>query len=373
MVLHGASFCFSRDSSQYHYPMIFNFCEILNQTKEGTNYCPTGEYVINRLHSNPVGYVSLQGHGNPAQISVSNWLDTTKHRIATLDVADDEINNGLDKLDNRYSPFIINSLACNIIPFNKIAHDNAQHFYHRYINLGQSFTLGYNYGGPAFLGNTNSGLKRSSSNLETCFAISFTHYSKIGEIEAFSKEINIARYGYNENNSSLVSSENHPMYVNMVHNLMGDPEFNIWTAIPSTYNDISVMRTNNSITVSGVNTENAIVSVCCNSGVVRRKPVVNGSATFPNFPPNSTVMVYQHNHIPYIAPLLIQNSIISNSQYVIAGNAYLGRNVDPNRSTGDVILPSGVNYELEFTGEVVLDAGTEVQHGATLTIVPSDY
>lgn len=84
-------------------------------------------------------------------------------------------------------------------------------------------------------------------------------------------------------------------------------------------------------------------------------------------------MVYQHDALPYVAPLVLQNTNISKSQYVIASDVLAGSNVDSNRTAGDVTIKSGVEYEIEYKGEITFGPGFAVDKGATFTVTPSDY
>ena len=72
----------------------------------------------------------------------------------------------------------------------------------------------------------------------------------------------------------------------------------------------------------------------------------------------------------YIA---LQNTTISNSQYVIASDVVAGSNVDTGRTAGDVTISSGVEYEIEYKGSVTLDAGFSVELGASFDVTPSEY
>lgn len=71
--------------------------------------------------------------------------------------------------------------------------------------------------------------------------------------------------------------------------------------------------------------------------------------------------------------MYVQNTEIANSQYVLASKAYFGKNVDNNRTAGNVTIPAGVNYEMEITGEAVLAPGFEVEQGAEFSVSLSDY
>ena len=111
--------------------------------------------------------------------------------------------------------------------------------------------------------------------------------------------------------------------------------------------------------------DNNANSVC--SGILTQ------SQTFNHVSPNGTVLVYKHNSIPYIAPLKLQNYIIDHSQYVIASDVEAGNNIDENRSSGDVIVTSGIEYEIEASGTVTLRDGFEVEKGATFAVYPSCF
>ncbi|MBQ7691587.1 MAG: hypothetical protein IJT30_10430 [Muribaculaceae bacterium] len=100
---------------------------------------------------------------------------------------------------------------------------------------------------------------------------------------------------------------------------------------------------------------------------------VASTVSFSNLNPNSIVMVYRHDKLPYIAPLVLQNTTIGNSQYVIAGDVVAGNHVDSGRTAGDVTISSGVEYEIEHKGTVTLAPGFKVEKGATFSVAPSDY
>ena len=84
-------------------------------------------------------------------------------------------------------------------------------------------------------------------------------------------------------------------------------------------------------------------------------------------------MLYRHNHIPYIAPLELQNVTLAKSQYVIASDVRCGSQVNTVRSVGDVIVRDGVEYEIEASGTVILEGGFIVQKGAEFAVYPSCF
>jgi len=50
-----------------------------------------------------------------------------------------------------------------------------------------------------------------------------------------------------------------------------------------------------------------------------------------------------------------------------------GRSVESTRASGDVVVQSGVEYEIETSGTVTLQDGFKVEKGATFAIYPSSY
>ena len=84
-------------------------------------------------------------------------------------------------------------------------------------------------------------------------------------------------------------------------------------------------------------------------------------------------MLYKHNYIPYIVPMVMQNVSLNRSQYVIASDVIAGNHLDVNRMYGNVIVRSGVEYEIEASGTVTLQDGFMVEKGATFAVYPSSF
>lgn len=346
----GSNFNATKTVSMAYYP-IFSDSTIVHTIDSGT---PTGSSIVNLINQTNFGLLSLHGHGAPTMVSINAFNVPTRKLVSidsySIGISDD----GLNSLRNKNYPSIYYSWSCEQIPFDIFTEPYNEHTYLG-LNMGQSFTLGMNYGGVAFLGYTRYGYNTSYA-FEKKFAKRLvTGTTKIGQAETLSK------------------LDSRHLFHTMGHNLMGEPEFEVWTDIPSLYSNISVSRSNNSITVSGISTDSTIVAICDNNGETMRKYSVNGSATFSNVSPNSTIMLYKHNYLPYIAPMYIQNTMIDNSQYVIAKEVYIGRDVDSNRTVGDVKISAGVCYEMEFTDGVNIPAGFEVEKGAEFTLTLSDY
>ena len=325
------------------------------------NRFPKGGYVINRINDIQYGFISLHNHGYPFGMHTYGFSDHVKYTDSLTSPRYDngilfnifsleqyrksplDSINGFDSMCNKQFPNIAYSIACNQMPYNNptMMCDS--------LNMGQSFTLGKDYGGPVFLGNTSVGIKKTSALLEAQFAnLLIQEYQKVGEADAWSKFENRFK-GYGS-------------FISMTHNLFGDPELEMWTDIPSYYSGITETRGNNSIVVSGL-TSLDTVAYTNNAGESLRLLPTAGNCTINNISPNGCIMVYRHNYIPYIAPLILQNETIENDQYIIATSLTAGNHVDANRTSGDFIIPSAKQFEVEYSDKVVLAPGFKVNKG----------
>lgn len=172
---------------------------------------------------------------------------------------------------------------------------------------------------------------------------------------------------------ALTKAHESNSYENLVHNLLGDPEFEVWTDIPQQYHNIEIERTNSSVTITGVDADATIVAYFSNDGSLGTDTISSLRIVLSSISPNSTIMLYKHNYIPYIAPLELQNITFSNNQYVIARDVNAGSAINNKRTNGNVVVPDGIEYEIEASGKVTLQDGFKVEKGATFAVYPSSY
>jgi len=317
---------------------------------------PTGPYIIENINNK--GILSIHGHGNPHSTTV-NYHDGHRsyHRITALDINDDnytvrpELNNGLDLLTNKYEPGIFYSWACTTTPYDTFMEPSNSYVYNGW-NMGQSYTLGKDYGGVAYFGDTRNGYI-SFKNHEVNFVNSLSNIHQAGIVEAYTKTISRS------------------MYFTMVHNLIGDPEFSIWTDIPDSNNNYSIVRHDNGISIEGNIDSNAIIG-CCSNNTQFYYRASDLRLSPNNISPNSSIIIYKHNQIPYIAPIKIQNCEIKKNQYLIGVDIEIGNSVDNNRTIGNVVVKPGVEYDIEYNGSVLLGGGFDVEKGASLNVFAPD-
>ncbi len=343
--------------------------------KHGSTDYSSGAEIISDLNSTYHGFISLHGHGNPGAI------DLTDGRAGIGAIDNDSPNdwyitkesgNALDCLINKDYPNICYSTSCTNMPFD--IYTSSGSTYNVSMNIGESFTLGKNYGGVAFLGNTRYGTcdlnlsngYQNSAYLEKCFLdqLKNNHFN-IGIAEACSKII--------ENSPYLNEFESH--YIRLTHNLLGDPELEIWTDIPVKYTDadIDIYRSDQGISVSGDCLEGAkIVVLNTNGDILNGIGKAVGSTTF-SASPNSHVVIYRHNMIPYLAPLNIQNETINTPWHYFTSSVNIGSNADSNRASGAVIFDYNTNCTIDASGNVTLGPNLTIKSGATLTIRTKGY
>ena len=323
----------------------------------------TGSDIVNEVNQHHYGLMTTMNNGFPSGIqpygedvnSVSHYLWAVDSVKVAPGVTDNETGNGLNLMTNKDYPMIYLAFRGQTMPYENVSG------YPQGVNYGESFTMGKDYGGPAFMGLT----QEINLSYESAFANRFTHYllydnSVLGEAMTGAKLS--ANFG-------AIGVEN----VVTGYNLLGDPSLDMWINAPQPYSGITISRADSSMTVSGLTDPKTTVAYHSNDGVTGKVTASSSSVTLNNVSPNSCVMLYNHERIPYIAPLVLQNTDLENSQYVIAGEVTAGYNVDSGRTRGDVTVKSGAEYEVEASGEVTLGGGFNVERGALFTIKPSTY
>ena len=357
--LYFCNFVFE-DDCEYTSSSSSDFFDNTNLVK--VNQTLSGVDLINEINTTKYGYISGYVDGEPQAmlIRLGYMLTALDEYVPENNDYVDEAGNGLDNLSNNFFPAIYYSLTSSAITFDNSDDLNDMTQFANKYNLGESFTVGGKYGGIAYLGNTKKGYREWTSPLECCFFRSMrtNHGFKLGVSEGMSKVLNVPfhEYWYDGPYNEVISS----------HNLIGDPEVEMWTSIPQNYTGLSVTR-QSVLSVEGV-TPSDTIGYCDNEGNVGRIYGNNGTAILTGVSHNSSIMVYNHDHIPYIFPLILQNCDINNSQYVYASSFSAGRSVSPSYTNGNVTIKHGAVYEVEATDNVYLGEGFFVENRATFSI-----
>lgn len=324
---------------------------------------PTGNQCIEQMENERYGFFGWHGHGNPGGVGVcdGSGLDAP-YGIVALQKNNGyyaaESANGLDNLSNFNYPAISYSTSCTLAPFDKLSDPKYDIEY----NVASSFTVGGLYGGPAFLGNSRYGWIGPSVKLEECFfeIINSGHY-QLGVAEAMSKQ-------------ELTYTNDVYYNIRLAHNLIGCPEFEMWTAIPKKYIAPGIRRSNTGIAIiSSYNLVGNKIAYTKRDGnrfldIITTKPGTLIRTYSATADPNEPIMLYSHNNIPYFFPLWLQNGKYSGKRYIFASSIKIGKSIDRNRSFGDFVFSCDSETTFDANSDVEISAGTEIQRGAIVNI-----
>lgn len=227
---------------------------------------PLGKDVIN-IMNDLFGYVSAHGHGNSIEINtLTDSIDKDPRVSIAAQLSYINPNkpryteySGLDKLTNYDYPFIMHSMSCFSTPFEDCGYE---------YNMGSAFTVAGKYGGPAYIGNTSYGIIGLSDKFEI----------EMLKLLCNSQSIGYALCGAR---TSIIDDPTASHWISLVYNLIGEPEFKMWTYSPSEFSNIAIERTDNSITIIGDTNElyRTTIAVTSNN-FVTKKVVNNDSYTF---------------------------------------------------------------------------------------------
>ena len=314
----------------------------------------TGCDVLDSISTNHYGFISTYCDGYPTYIKLNGPDgDNVSHYIWALDtvktssVIDSETGNGLNRMVNKEYPMIYFCPNGVTMPYGTTD-----------VTYGESFTMGKDYGGPAYLGYTGN----AEYDPTRMFASSFGYHMQ-GTGRILGKAVAMAK---------MYSGDSwEKVYDNM--NILGDPSLSMWNGNLQQYTGISVTRADSSITVSGISSTPAFIGYHSNDGKTGLVKATSSYLALSGVSPNSTIMLHYQDHIPYIAPLVLQNTTLNKSQYVIASDVTAGKSVDSGRTSGQVTFTGNIDYEIEHTGDVRFEGGFKVEKGVRFSVRPSTY
>lgn len=349
-----------QDSIAVHLQSIYPIYTIFSEYPSCYAPNPTAPYgsdVIAGMNQH-YGYVSWDGHGHPNAISVKSNECRQDPVYAITSVQGNilyiasESANGLDNLTNKDYPMFAYSTACTITPFDIFNE------YTEFPNMGQSFTLGKDYGGPVLVGNTRYGYIGSSATMQRRFNECLFVEPMVGYAQNYAK----LHYKYH--------------FLRHSSNIIGCPNIRIWTDVPTLFsatlsynsNNYYVISANNSITdaeigVRDITQTNEIIDN------INFNPS-QGTKTLTNVE-NSLITLTGKNCLPQIMPLTIQNTALYGTHYAIVKDVSCGKNVR-NGTQGDVTFEANSDYTFETKGTFELSKGVEIKQGAKLTVIPSE-
>lgn len=335
---------------------------MLGEYPSADSYTPTypgGIDVINKINEG-YGFWNIYNHGESVDIAVRckglhmlydpNYVQSYAGVFNLNSMGENhdipEDGNGLDNITADNTSTIVYSIACDVAQPDDINH---------YRSFADIYTTLNKSGGTAFLGNTRVGWISNSFQLHKKFvdALYVGDLYNLGQSEATSKSSN--------------TWEKH--YLALSHNLLGDPEMPIWTAVPSQLSNVTVSDGGSSITVNaGISDSKICVSSINNGASYYNVQEVSGTSfTFTTSVRPLIVTVTKHNYIPYMA--ITGGTISSNATFF--NNAKVLSNLTINSGVSLAVQP-GVKLNF-LNGSSLIVNGTLQSNGTSVDKIEFDF
>lgn len=324
-----------------------------------TSGYPTGEMMLNRI--NECGYSSLMGHGEPSSIACSGlskkgWLwqyikalESYSYENGQTQISNNCSNSGVDKMSNFNSPTVVYTLSCTSTPFD--IYDNGFRFDLTH-TMSSSLTVGGLYGAVAYLGNTRNGYWKYSSEMEKIFLDQLQSCHKLGIAEALSKYKYANYYGKT-------------VYPRHGHNLIGDPEFEMWTGKPNSLN-ITFTCSDDFISLIGIDQIGSRAVVNDGSGNINvfdlKKQVSHNLAYADNNDRMVAVGIYKTGYLPIVTLLCDNQSLTNCVKSFVVRDAKLGF------ATTKVNIGAGASVSIRTIDRADCGKSLSVLNGGVLSI-----
>lgn len=337
------------------------------------NEYPKGTDIINHLNNQNFGYVDFQGHGTPESVSTTQNNDNQSlgtYGIQALadesafDELEDDGEHALDNLKNKAYPHWTYSVACSAMPFDTQEYDSGT-YEQLSKNFGESYVMGKDYGGVAFLGYTRNSSVPHANKMYAYFFEHLTsesiHPPLLGIAETISKTIDIY---------SGIRPVELRHHTKLAHNLLGDPLTRPWLKVPI---KTECLIQNNSYSLVNIPKDGYILTTRDLYNETISAEYISGetSYTIGSIPPNVVMSVYGRSILPMFMPLTLQNIKFNKFRhYIFAGDVYCGEySAKPISHEGMAIIEDGAHVTIESTGNVKLYDGTTIKPGGKLTII----
>lgn len=262
-------------------------------------------------------------------------------------------------------PSIAYSLSYSITPFD--AFQGAWDRFDNEYNMGSAFTVAGDYGGVALLGNTRVGYFTDSSYMEQQFGKHLLENSCIGIAELYSK--------------TSISNQNsiNVKRIKFRHNIIGEPEFNIWTAKPMSFNGTSAIS-DKMFRLSGSCITKGFYGIASKSTVSQTEYNVSNhslSISLSNALTNSqiaTVYVWQNNYLPLTQIVTTGKEIVNENRKIFLTKAIFSADVISGKSYSmgehPTYLNVGKNSNISINAldNISSDGGIDIQNQGSLSL-----
>ena len=325
---------------------------------------PTGPEALVEFNNN-YGIVSFMGHGGEHNVAIATKGTNAypKHRIYSYDNVSSshselpEYNNGgsLANMNNPNHPNINYSMSCT-----NSAYEYKSDSTGKYSCFAKYTTSGYRSGSVAFLGNTNYGRFGEVEPLfcSFCDMLYSLGTTSLGVVEAISKV-------------GVVTG-----WDRIVHNLTGCPEIPMWIDTPKQINatldrDEDARRL--TVTLPSADYRLCITEIGGGDNPYRVVASDFTKMTFSGLPTDYTVVITRDGYLPLVyearSHVKLQNITYNGADRTITGYTIeAGRDVDPARAEGDVMIKGNSNITLDAEHSTVIKGGFSVEKGSTLMI-----
>lgn len=332
---------------------------------------PLGKDVVASM--NRCGFMSWQCHGEPISIMCAEVInpDTvwppcrfvmaqTKYNKYNLRYSAD-IENGLDFMKNEGYPCVAYSLACSIAPFDDMSGLYSWDGNKNEYNMGSAFTVAGDYGGPALLANSRNGYWDSSSSLETEFGKQIMSNSCIGVAEMISKTKATSRK------------------VLFRHNIIGEPEFNIWTSKPESFRGTATISNGNLI-LSDNSLLSGFYGISSKFTASQTKFNVQDntlSIPFSSYLTKSeiaTVYLWQNNYLPMIQIVTSGNEIVNVNkdifitEAIFSADANDGESYPIGKHPAYLNIGANSNITIKALDKITSEGGIAIRNQGSLAL-----
>lgn len=329
---------------------------------------PTASEVYEKLKSN-YGLVSFMGHGNECNVGIA-----TKGvngggnviRLYSYDNVRKPIDGSSDSLTYRNGGSLVNMVNSIYPSVNySLSCDNSYYTYKGTYNdvyscFAKYATSGYRSGFVAFLGNTTEGWFYTSNWLfyDFCDFLYSLSKTSIGVVEAMSKT--------KCTDKRLLACRS----------LVGCPEMPMWIDTPKQIKAaLDRDEDANSLTVTLPSADYRLCITEIGGGDNPYRVVASDftTMTFAGLPSDYTVVITRDGYLPLVyearSHVKLQNITYNGADRTIKGYTIeVGRDVDPDREEGDVVIKGNSNIALDAEHSTVIKGGFSVEKGSTLTI-----
>lgn len=349
-----------------------------NNSESMSNLKPLGKDVIASM--NKKGLLSWQGHGEPISIECAtiknkeNKWPWNRYILAQSsyskfhDRYSADTMNGLDNMDNEDFPAIAYSLSCTIAPYDDL---REEYQYDNKYNMASAFTVAGKYGGPAVLANSREGYFTSSGYMEYEFAKYLKINSCIGIAEMYSK-IAVSNQQYTNTKK-----------IRFCHNLIGDPEFNVWINTPKKLTGTIAFSNGNAV-VKSHNLDNGVYGMSSsNYSSQKEYNVANGLLSVPynaffksiDNPQYILLYIWKDGYIPVIQMITSGKAIENCNSDIFVVDHYFSKNVDAEATVYPIgkcpaflNLGKNTNLSLYALNNISSDGGILINDKGTLNI-----